>query len=121
MTWTYSQARGIIQCNGTLEGTGYSGFGIGLNNGALEAEHDLGPIPRGEYLIVEWFDHYEDKGPTVARLEPIGHNAHGRTGFLVHGDNEQMNHTASHGCIIAPRGLRTNWRASKDMDLEVVA
>jgi hypothetical protein len=119
--WTYSQSTGAILQASLREGTGYSGFGIGLNNGALEAEPDIGPIPKGKWKIARWDDVHGEKGPIVAVLNPIGHDAHGRTGFLIHGDNAAMNHTASHGCIIANRNIRTNWRASKDMDLEVIA
>lgn len=127
--YTYSQSTGRITANGTWEGSGYSGHGIGLNNGALEAEVGLGPIPKGRWRIVSWtpgethyIDHNgHDLGPIVAILEPVGHDAHGRTGFRIHGDNEAMNHTASDGCIVDPRNVRQNWRASKDLDLEVIA
>lgn len=120
LMWTYSQSRGNIIANGFTEGIGYSGHGVGLNNGALEAEACIGPIPKGRWHIAEWFDNYKDKGPIVARLEPVGHDAHGRSGFLIHGDNAAMNYTASDGCIIANRNVRTNWRASNDKDIEVI-
>jgi hypothetical protein len=57
----------------------------------------------------------------VAVLSPVGHDAHGRSSFLIHGDNSLGNHTASHGCIILSRMVREKMRASGDMDLEVVA
>ena len=119
--WTYSQATGEIRSPEMPEGSGYSGFGEGLNNGALEAEADTGPIPKGRWEIVAWHDTYEDKGPVVAQLEPIGHDAYGRSGFLIHGDNSEVNHTASHGCIIAIRAIRQAWRASQDHDLMVIS
>lgn len=117
--WTYSQKTGELSHDGKLAGSGYSGFGAGLNNGDLEALVNEGPIPRGSWQIVRWDDHHADKGPVVAVLEPVGHDAHGRSGFLVHGDNAEANHTASHGCIIAARSIRESWRASGDMELGV--
>lgn len=99
--------------------TAYSGYGAGLNNPALEAVPNNGPIPRGEWHVFEWCDHYEDKGPVVARLSPVGFDPHGRSGFLCHGDNSAQNHTASHGCIIANRDAREAWRASSDTHLTV--
>lgn len=121
LMWTYSQSQGRILHAGNLIGSGYSGFGAGLNAHDREAEKDVGPIPVGLWRITHWYDIYKDKGPVVAALEPVGHDAHGRRGFLIHGDSQAMDHTASRGCIIAPRAVRSSWRASADMDLEVTA
>jgi hypothetical protein len=119
--WTYNSRTGLISHNGDKIGMGYSGNGNGLDNPALESVHGIGPIPVGHWLITEWVDNYPTKGPVVAILAPVEHGAHGRTGFLIHGDNQEMNHTASHGCIIAQRWIRQQWRASGDNKLEVVA
>lgn len=80
----------------------YSGHGAGLNNPAMEATACVGPIPAGWWRIVRWDAVHGDKGKVVAVLAPVGHDAHGRSAFLVHGDNAAANHTASDGCIIAP-------------------
>ena len=53
------------------------------------------------------------------RLEPRGHNAHGRDGFLIHGDNPALNGSASEGCIILGKPLRELIAASTDKDLNV--
>ena len=50
-----------------------------------------------------------------------GHDANGRSAFLVHGDNSAGNHSASHGCIILNRIVRDRMRRSGDMGLEVTA
>jgi len=43
----------------------------------------------------------------VAHLTPIeGTDTFGRSGFMVHGDNQALNHSASEGCIVAPRFIR---------------
>ena len=40
------------------------------------------------------------------RLAPRGHRAHGRDGFMIHGDNPALNFSASQGCIILGLVLR---------------
>lgn len=115
----YDQKTGHISLDGVQIGTGYSGHGVGLNNPALETMANIGPIPRGEWRIWRWDDHHGDKGPQVADLIPIDHDAHRRDDFLIHGDNADMNHTASHGCIIAPRAIRDELRQSGETRLVV--
>lgn len=116
---TYDQKSGHIGIRNTFIGTGYSGFGEGLDNPAMEAVSNVGPIPRGHWRIARWDDHHGEKGPQVAVLEPVGHDAHGRSAFLIHGDNSALNHTASHGCIIAGRAIRDALRSSGETELTV--
>lgn len=116
--WTYSQSSGVMT-NGTLSFTGYSGNGTDLNNPASEAKRDHGPIPRGLWRIGTWEVFHNQLGLRVAPLTPVGHNADGRSGFFIHGDNSLMNHTASDGCIIMIRAARDKIADSKDHDLTV--
>ncbi len=51
-------------------------------------------------------------------LDPVGHDALGRTDFRIHGDN--VNHDASHGCIILGPLIRRAIADSADKVLEVV-
>lgn len=115
----YTQASGEISIGPVIVGTGYSGFGDGVNNPEMEADADVGPIPRGSWKIVAWHDDYEDKGPCVAQLSPVDQDAYGRSGFLIHGDNEAMDRTASHGCIILGPAIREKLRAGGQTQLEV--
>jgi hypothetical protein len=39
-------------------------------------------------------------------LTPDGHEAHGRTEFLIHGDSVDAPGTASEGCIILSPAIR---------------
>lgn len=119
MTWTYHQASGKMLFKSAEVGIGYSGHGAGRNNPAMEAVHDVGPIPRGKWAIEK--PAYDDPhlGPIVMHLEPVEHDAHGRTLFRIHGDNKTGD--ASHGCIILSHGVRQMIAASIDTDLEVVS
>jgi Protein of unknown function (DUF2778) len=120
MAWTYHQRAGSIYSKNAAQptGQGYSGFETGRNNPALGWMHDVGPIPAGAWKIIK--PAYDDPhlGPIVMKLEPVGHDAHGRTDFRIHGDNITSN--ASHGCIILAHGTRQIIAASDDCDLMVV-
>lgn len=99
----------------------YSGHDLGLNNPDLEHEQGIGPIPCGMWKIIRWDNHHGDKGPCVAILEPVGHNACGRSGFLIHGDNKEGNHSASHGCIIdGPEGSGGRYELFKLKETELL-
>lgn len=119
--WTYHSDTGVIEHNGTAIGRGYSGHPPdGVNSPALESVPDVGPIPRGEYAIGEFFNDPE-KGPVVAHLTPLSAtDTFGRSGFMIHGDNPAMNQSASLGCIVLPHQVRFMIETSKDSSLEVV-
>jgi hypothetical protein len=53
-------------------------------------------------------------------LTPSG-DTFGRSDFFIHGDNAQLNHSASDGCIILVREIRQQIVDSLDSDLQVVA
>lgn len=117
MTWAYSQTSGVIRHNMIDVGSGYSGFGEGKNNPAMEAVENYGPIPQGRYLIGKAYDH-PHLGPCVMNLTPVkGTTAFGRTLFRIHGDN--LSHDASHGCIILNHDIREMIAASSDKELWV--
>lgn len=59
-------------------------------------------------------------GHDVLPLTPIGHNAHGRTGFFIHGDSVARPGTASEGCIVLPHDVRVRLNAGTDKTLQVV-
>ena len=114
------------QGNYTLVGAGYSGKGEGLNNPFQQAmpgapgKADAGPIPSGNYTVGTMFDNKGKTGPGSMRLTPdAGNDMHGRSGFLIHGDNSKHNFSASEGCIILPRGARDAISSSGITRLEV--
>ena len=119
MPWTYSQKTGYLTRGGhTYSKTGYSGAGVGKNNPAMQDKRAVGPIPRGKYKIGKARD-TDLHGPHVMDLTPDGHNALGRTEFLIHGDSVSHPGTASQGCIILPRAVREKISGSGDHALIV--
>ena len=119
--WTYKQSTGELTHDGKHIGTAYSGHGEGLNNPAMQQVPEVGPLPQGEYMIGEVFTH-PTKGPVVMHLNAkSGTQEFGRSGFLMHGDNQLLNHTGSEGCIVAARPIRELVAVSPDRNLTVVA
>lgn len=115
--WTYTQKTGELLLNGTFQGTGYSGTGIGRNNPDAQQIPFTGCTPQGRYTIGS---PYTDgtKGPCVMRLTPtVNTDTFGRDGFLIHGDNAR--HDASEGCIILGPAIRNLIAHSGDHDLTV--
>jgi len=123
MAWKYEQKSGrLINPAGVQVCVGYSGNGKGLNNPEMQEVHKVGPIPQGKYAIGTFFDDPGGKGPIVSHLKPLeGTDIFGREGFMIHGDNQAANHSASEGCVILPHLIRENIMASRDRVLEVMA
>lgn len=120
--WTYQISGGILSRDGMVIGTGYSGNGADLNNAGDDSVTGHGPIPVGSYTIGTWFDDPGGKGPIVCHLIPFQTNEmYGRAGFMIHGDNTALDHTASDGCIILNHTLRLMMRQSASVLLEVIA
>lgn len=116
--WRYVQSTGALYGVAGLIGTGYSGHGEGRNNPAMEAVPRVGPIPAGLWAISNPHDS-PHTGPFTLDLTPVGHDAHGRSAFKIHGDNKA--HDASAGCIVLFRAVRETIWNSGDHQLEVVA
>lgn len=105
MLWRYRQSTGELTSDHGAQGTGYSGHGEGKNNPAAEHIRNVGPIPAGRYTIGPAFTHAR-KGPVCMRLTPVGHDARGRSGFMIHGDSKTAPGEASNGCIVLPLNVR---------------
>lgn len=117
MSWEYDQIDGALYHNGEFVGQGYSGTGEGRNNRSQEGVPNVGPIPRGKYKIGKARRH-KSLGPLVMNLDPVGHDALGRSAFRIHGDN--LRGDASEGCIILSRPIRKAVAESGDDELTVV-
>jgi len=106
----YVQESGRLTCtdNATqktvVDQDGYSGHGDGVNNPDKQCEKKVGPLPAGEYAMG---DARDGPSPLSIPLTPTaGTDTCGRGGFLIHGDNDKGNRSASEGCIIVPRDVR---------------
>jgi hypothetical protein len=119
--WTYAQKSGDFLQDGQHVATGYSGIDDGKNNPLMQAVHNVGPIPQGDWTIVGPPVNTPDHGPFVLRLSPAADtNTFGRSGFLMHGDSIESPGSASHGCVIMPRAVREQVWNSGDAELEVI-
>lgn len=120
MAWTYSQSSGLLRSPlGEAIGLGYSGHAAGVNNPALQEVKDVGPIPQGRWTIGAASDlpHF---GPLVMVLTPDAlTDTFSRDGFMIHGDNAAMDHSASCGCIILSHEMRATIAKSTDRALVV--
>ena len=105
----YSIPTGVLTMgSSTIYRAGYSGHGPGLNNPAMCNVHDVGPLPAGGYAVEDAIEPDTHLGPFAFPLIPDPENEmFGRNGFYIHGDNAEMNHSASDGCIILPRMVRS--------------
>ena len=121
----YHQATGhleMIEANGnaTLLGSGWAGNdsrpGVnphqvqGRNNPAMQAEHNIGPLPRWTYTIGTPITH-PHLGPLAFPLtpdpDPNGEMC-GRSAFFIHGANSTDPLNSSEGCIIMPHDVRVH-------------
>ena len=130
LIWEYSQSTGqLTYINNqtgatTIVGTGYSGNGAGLNNPNMQDAPNVGPIPQGDWTIRPQQNNTTNSGhklPASMRLTPqSGTNTFNRDGFLIHGDNDSGNQSASEGCVILNRNIRKRIGNSSDNTFRVV-
>src|SRR5580692_4900700 len=114
---TYSQSSGQMHdASGTLLGTGYAGHSAGVNNPALQAIPNTGPLPQGIYTINPPVD-TTTHGPYVMWLTPDPANQmFGRSAFGIHADEiaNPGKHLASTGCIVMSNQARIAiWTAAQ--------
>jgi len=134
LDWVYVQSTGQMYYQPTanlgggppqpIGGPMYAGHGAGVNNPALDFVPSVGPLPTGGYTIGQQQNNLTGAGlslPGSMRLTPDVDNwMHGRSGFLIHGDNNAGNRSASEGCIIQPRSIRDLIGVSQDRRLRVI-
>jgi RHS repeat-associated protein len=131
LCWEYSQANGTLThvddqsgARDLVSDNGYAGHGEGVNNPDMQDVPNVGPLPRGEYRIGTMRDNRTSSGHTLRnsmRLSPASTNEmHGRSGFLIHGDNNRADRSASRGCPVLPAEARDEIAASGDNCLRVV-
>lgn len=122
MAWRYSQSSGdLINADGEVIATGYSGSPGFKNDPLMQDIKDKGPIPRGIYTIGEPID-TTTHGPFVLPLIPDpGNVMFNRDLFRIHGERlEGPSGLASDGCIILSKHIRLKVWQSGDHELEVI-
>ena len=111
MKWTYTQATGELHRDGKLVATGYSGAPGHINATTSEGLRSKGPIPRGLWRMFFVYQRHSRLGPVAIALKPEGHNALGRSDFMIHADSIKRPGSASQGCIILPHAVRVQMAA----------
>ena len=134
MNWQFESSSGkLFEPTGGLMATGYAGGNCGknpegVNNPALQDQKCIGPLPHGpkadgtpnRYTFAPVLE-TSKLGPWAIPLIPDSDNEmFGRGSFFIHGDTEEMNHSASEGCIILPRGVRLAMAHSSTQVIEVI-
>jgi hypothetical protein len=118
--WEYDRSTGLLYRDGAQVGEGYAGNGAGRNDPSLSNVKDVGPLPAGTYVIGNFGDR-PVVGAFAAPLTPLPTNEmFGRSGFFMHGDNPEANHSASDGCIVMSREVRQLVNASGCRTLVVI-
>jgi len=127
--WEYSQSTGQLTYvdNKTGERTpiarGYSGYGAGLNNPAMQEVPFVGPIPQGVWDIGKAYNHAK-LGSVTMKLYPRPDTdtfQRGRFTFRIHGNDKPASRNASKGCIVlSPRSIINRINNSGDRELRVV-
>lgn len=122
MTWTYHQRHHQFTRNDeVVSARAHSGVGEHMNKSHAENRKDKGPIPRGRYEIVRMYNDPKGLGQDVIELRPDPHNImHGRSGFSIHGADNDQSGDASKGRIVANHGTRVAIFHSNDRELVVV-
>ncbi len=119
--YVYQQAAHLLT-RGVLLVTSncHAGNGAGLNNAGMQRVHNVGPLPRGLYLIGR-FQTHPHLGPLSAPLIPLKDAGggfawlFGRGGFYIHGPE------FSEGCVVVPEPIRLAMSLSGDTELQVIA
>lgn len=105
MAWTYSLQTGLISHDGGTMGSAQTAAATGAS------------IPPGQYLIGAARLH-PMLGPHAMLLRPIGHDAGGRSGFMIHGGSARFGE--GEVGIVADEALRLQIAHSGDTQLFVV-
>ena len=117
--WVYEQDTGWLCYAGARIAKGYAGAPAFINAYAAQEMHNLGPLPRGNYLMEAAIKH-PHLGPDAIPLTPHPENRmFGRSDFFIHGDNHAAPGNGSTGCICMPWATRQLLMTSTDKALSV--
>jgi len=89
-----------------LLATGYAGAKGCINDPSKDHVRQCGPIPKGAYRL-RVSVHPRFTAPAIFCEPEAGTVMHGRSAFFIHGDNRRGDRSASTGCIVLSRLVRT--------------
>lgn len=103
----YEQVTGrLSEDDGKVIGFGWAGHLQGKNNPDMENIKGVGPLPKGKYTVGDPEDGTH-LGPLAFPLTPDPANEmYGRSGFFIHGADQEHPALSSDGCIIMGRVAR---------------
>ncbi len=115
----YEQSTGKMFHNDKPIGACYAGAVGYKNKTEYEGLKNKGPIPRGKWTIGYTYLKHPHLGTYAIALLPNGHNALGRSGFMIHADSVKNPGGASEGCIVCALEVRKYIHTRKTEGLEV--
>ena len=103
----YEQATGkLSEDTGKVIGIGWAGHLQGRNNPEMQNVKDVGPLPKGKYIVGDPEDSAK-LGPLAFPLTPDPSNEmFGRSSFYIHGASLDHPALSSDGCMIQGRVAR---------------
>lgn len=121
--YLYEQSTGslfeVVRGDLVLLAVGYSGKGKHRDQPTSQHLVGEGPVPRGLWHMGAAVDHAR-LGPIAIPLAPLASEEPHRSGFFIHGDNDRGDKSASRGCPIFGRNVRTALARAGDATLTVV-
>ena len=112
----------MIDAQGVIEGTGYSGQPPHTNDPESMNLKGLGPIPEGFYTIGAPYDSPRTGPYTLPLIPDASNEMYGRSEFKIHGERvEPPAGFASDGCIVQILAVRVKIWTGGDHRLQVVA
>ena len=126
MPWVYEQTTGkLYDPEGNYVATGYAGGNCGknpegINNHDMQNVKSIGPLPCGLYSFGSVVLKSQLGQFAIPLIPDSANEMFGRGGFFCHGDTQELNHSASVGCIIMPRNVRNEMYSSADRQIQVV-
>ncbi len=114
LCWIYRQSTEkltLVDNEGSAYvGTGYAGYGMGLNNPSMQNIPDTSPLSHGQYTIGPQHTNTTQAGvtfPGSMRLTPNPNNQmYERDGFLIHGPHANDKHNSSEGFPVFNKNVR---------------
>jgi hypothetical protein len=130
--WTFYQKTGnLIDKNGNLISSGWSGNGLGKNNPDMQFVKDVGVLPAGLYDILAPIQNPTTGNYSLPLSPDVSNVMFGRGNFFIHGSYmgeitpdgfaviDGVKKPVSEGCIVLPLDVRTNIWESGDHLLRV--